>query len=128
MRRTLFVFIAVLLVGCGGSAVATATFVQTAVPAAGVASPTPWSAVAPARDVTTIPINQLTGADWTMMTFDQRGWVIGRATQHIHCPSTITSNDLVIAITQAASIPAAQSQKVIDLLAVLFGLDGCVTG
>ena len=75
-----------------------------------------------------IPINQLTGADWLTMSFAERGRVIDAATQRIHCPSAVTKNDLNIAVTQAADTQAGRSQKVIDLLAVLFGLDGCVTG
>ncbi|MDQ2786846.1 MAG: hypothetical protein M3Y58_17795 [Chloroflexota bacterium] len=76
----------------------------------------------------TIPINQLTGADWMTMSFDERGQVIATATQRIHCPSAVTSNDLNIAITQAANTAAGRPQKVIDLLSLLFGLDGCVVG
>ena len=112
MRRVLYVFLllaVVALVGCD-----TAPF-PTITPSGSLAA-------------RTIPINQLTGADWMTMSFDERGRIISAATQRIHCPSAVTNNDLNIAITQAASIPAAQSQKVIELLAVLFSLDGCVTG
>lgn len=75
-----------------------------------------------------IPINQLTGADWATLSFSDRQSIIDTTLQRIHCPSSITSNDLAIGVTQAANTTAGRSQKVIDLLAVLFLLDGCVTG
>lgn len=76
----------------------------------------------------TIPMNQLTGADWLTMSFSERETVIKAATEHIRCPSDVTANDLSIGVTQAAQTTVGQSQKVVGLLGVLFVLDGCVTG
>ncbi len=88
------------------------------------ATPTPVSPAA-----RSIPINQLTGTDWLTLSFSDRQGVIDAALgRGIHCPSNVTSNDLAIGVTQGANTTAGRSQKVIDLLAVSFSLDGCVTG